>query len=266
MSKPPLKIIFFGNGPLADYTKAALEPHFSIIFHARSTTDLEQVQQIKSQHPTAFGVLASFGVLLKQPILDLFEPQGIINLHPSILPQYRGASPIETAILNGDTKFGISIIKLVPAMDAGPIYYQTSLSADYSTSKESIYQNLAKLGASWLIQNLTHLPKPRPQDHTKATFTTKLTKDLSLLQPDQKTALQLHNQIRAFQHFPKSIFSFFDQTCIIHASHIAKQPTALSIQCQPDDSGFDYLVIDQLQPLNKRPMDAAAFLNGYRKR
>lgn len=266
MPQSPLKIIFFGNGPLADYTKAALSPHFSILFHARSAADLEQVQQFKAKHPDAFGILASFGVLLKKPLLELFEPHGIINLHPSLLPQYRGASPIETAILNGDTKFGVSIMKLALAMDAGPLYYQTTLSADHSTSKDQIYQKLAALGADWLIKNLATLPAPQPQNDQKATFTAKLTKDLSPLQPDQKTALQLHNQIRAFQHFPKSTYDFFGQTCIILESHLSKQPAALSIPCQTDQSGLNHLVIDRLQPLNKRPMDATAFLNGYRKK
>ena len=88
------KIIFFGNGPLADYAKAILAPKFDIIFHAREKADLETVKALKAAHPDAHGVLASFGVMIKDDVLDLFEPEGILNIHPSLLPKYRGASPI----------------------------------------------------------------------------------------------------------------------------------------------------------------------------
>lgn len=148
------RVIFFGNGLLADAVKSILAPKTDIIFHARSKDDLETVKQLKRENPDAFGVLASFGVLIKQDILDLFEPEGILNIHPSLLPDLRGASPIEAAILRGDTTFGVSVMKLVKAMDAGPVYYQTTLAFDENTDKFTIYEALAKAGASWLVKNL----------------------------------------------------------------------------------------------------------------
>ena len=89
-------IIFFGNGPLADTTKTLLEQHsdFQIIFHAKTKQDLEEVKKIKTANPSAFGILASFGILIKSDLLELFEPYGILNIHPSLLPAYRVASPI----------------------------------------------------------------------------------------------------------------------------------------------------------------------------
>ena len=131
-----IKIIFFGNGPLADITKQLLEENQNcqIIFHAKRKEDLDVVKHLKLTNPDTFGILASFGTLIKSDLLKLFEPTGILNLHPSLLPKYRGASPIETAILNGDRDFSISIMKLVKAMDAGPIYYQTTIkSHDFSS-------------------------------------------------------------------------------------------------------------------------------------
>ena len=121
------KIIFFGNGPLAEHALRVLEKKFEVVFHAKERADLETVKKLKVSHKELHGVLASFGVMIKSDVLELFEPEGILNIHPSLLPLYRGATPIESAILNGDTEFSVSVMKLVSAMDAGPIYYQTTL-------------------------------------------------------------------------------------------------------------------------------------------
>ena len=109
------KLIFFGNGPLAETALGVLEQHFEVIFHAREKADLERVKELKCEFPEARGVLASFGVMIKNDVLEMFEPEGILNIHPSLLPLYRGASPIESAILAGDTEFSVSIMKLVKA-------------------------------------------------------------------------------------------------------------------------------------------------------
>ena len=120
------KVIFFGNGPLAEHALAVLEAKCQVIFHARKKDDLEKVAQLKHENPEAHGVLASFGVFVPQKVLELFEPEGILNIHPSLLPAYRGASPIESAILAGDTDFSVSVMKITKEMDAGPIYWQTT--------------------------------------------------------------------------------------------------------------------------------------------
>ena len=116
------KIIFLGNGMLADYALKKLEQRFKIVFHARNKADLDEVCRLKKEDSGLYGVLASFGAMVPESVLEVFEPEGILNIHPSLLPKYRGASPIESAILNGDDKFSVSVMKLVKAMDAGPIY------------------------------------------------------------------------------------------------------------------------------------------------
>ena len=289
-SKPPL--IFLGQGPLADYALETLEKHFDIIFHAKTRADLETVKTLKQRDKNLSAVLASFGVLIKSDLLNLFEPLGILNIHPSLLPKYRGPSPIETAIRNGNTEFGVSIMKLAPEMDAGPLYFQTSLTFSHSASKDEIYHSLAKTAAEWLNDNLDHLtafssqkttpaktasqktptasktPNPTPQTGTP-TYTEKLTTALSPLDPENHSALELHNQVRAYQKFPKSRYTFFGVDCIILEAHVSKPPetplntknatSPLSLKC----SDGNYLIIDKLQPAGKKPMDAKSFLNGY---
>lgn len=278
------KIIFFGNGPLADYSKAILEQNFEIVFHARTKEDLEEVKRLKAENPKLKGILASFGVMIKSDVLDLFEPEGILNIHPSLLPKYRGSSPIETAILNGDKEFSVSIMKLVKVMDAGPIYYQETLNAvsiaykKYefqhgpieanidlmipTPSKDDIYCALAFCGANWLVENLDNLPTPVDQDNTKATFTAKLDKSMSPLKPETKSADELLNEVRAFKGFPKSKHDFFGLDCIVLKAHTSdSEESKLSLKCVDDR----YLIVDEIQPAGRKPMDAKSFLNGYAK-
>ena len=273
MNKPD--VIFFGNGPLADFTLEVLTPATSIIFHARTRDDLETVKRLKSEHPEALGILASFGVLIKQDVLDLFEPEGILNLHPSLLPLYRGASPIESAILNGDTTFSVSIMKLVKAMDAGPVYHQETLD-NLPLDKTEIYTALATAGATWLCENLSNFatfrtqpdsptsifPDYHLQDDQKATFTQKLDKSMSFLAPETDSAEKTLRKIVAFQIFPKPKYNFYNQDVIILSAHIESScPDAtknLFIKCADNN----YVVVDRLQPLSRKPMDAKSFLNG----
>ena len=256
------KIIFFGNGPLADYTLNKLEQKFEIVFHAHNKADLDTACQLKKSNPTLHGVLASFGVLIPASVLKLFEPEGILNIHPSLLPKYRGASPIESAILAGDDQFSVSVMKLVKAMDAGPIYFQTTLSG-LPIHKDKIYKALAETGANWLCGNLTNLPKPTAQDDSKATFCGKFDKSMSLLTPETDTAKQTLRKIIAFQGYPKPKYAFFGTNCIILDAHLqeAGEKASLTLKC----ADGQILAIDKLQPEGRKPMDAKAFLNGYQK-
>lgn len=275
MTKP--KIIFFGNGPLADYALGVLAEKCEIVFHARKKEDLEEVKKLTSDSSDKlYGILASYGVIIRPDILELFEPEGILNIHPSLLPQYRGPSPIETAIVNGDKKFGVSVMKLAKAMDAGDIYHQATFSEkeifssdelsliDASDYKDAVYQKLSEAGARWITENLTHLPTATPQDDSKATFTKMLDKSLSPLNPAEKSAEQLLGEIRAFSGYPKSKYVFHDLECIIISAHIedsAPSKNPLALQCHDGK----YLVVDYLQPAGRKVMDAKSFLNGYCK-
>ena len=256
------KVIFFGNGPLADYALGVIKSECEVIFHAHSREDLEEVCRLKREHPEVHGVLASFGVLIKSDVLELFEPEGILNIHPSLLPSYRGASPIESAILAGDTDFSVSVMKLVKKMDAGPVYYQTTLE-NLPLCKNDIYKALAETGAEWIVSHLSNLSEPILQDDSKATFCGKLDKSMSILTPETNTAEMTFRKIVAYQGFPKPKYTFFGVSCIILEAHVLKtgETAVLSIPCADGES----VAIDRLQPEGRKAMDAKAFLNGYNK-
>lgn len=273
------KVIFFGNGPLAEYALAVISQECQVIFRARTCEDLAEVCELKREHPEAHGVLASFGVIIKPAVLDLFEPEGILNIHPSLLPLYRGASPIESAILAGDNEFSVSVMKLVKAMDAGPIYYQatfgteeikkiasaaTEVADDNFPSKAEIYQVLAEAGAKWICEHLNDLPKPIEQDETRATFCGKLDKSMGALTPETDTADLVLRKIVAYQGFPKPKYAFYDVPCIVLEAHICKpgETALLAIPCVDGAA----VAVDRLQPEGRKPMDAKSFLNGYAKK
>ena len=256
------KVIFFGNGALADYALAVIERDCQVIFHARRKEDLEEVCRLKRENPEAHGVLASFGVMIPTRVLDLFEPDGILNIHPSLLPLYRGASPIESAILAGDADFSVSVMKLVKAMDAGPIYYQTTLSG-LPLCKDEIYKTLAETGAEWIVKNLSDLPKPVLQDDAKATFCGKMDKSMSLLTPEKDSAETTLRKIVAYQGYPKPKYTFYGVNCIVLDAHALKlgEKAVLELPC----ADGQILAIERLQPEGRKPMEAKAFLNGYKK-
>ena len=256
------KIIFFGNGPLAEYALAVLERECQVIFRARTKEDLEEAKRLKRENPEAHGVLASFGILVKPDVLELFEPEGILNVHPSLLPEYRGASPIESAILNGDTEFSVSVMKLAKAMDAGPIYYQTTLK-NLPLRKNEIYKALAETGAEWIVSHLGELPKPVSQSDAEATYCGKLDKSMSQLTPDKDPAEQTFRKIVAYQGYPKPKYTFWGVPCIILEAHVAEsgEEAIITIPC----ADGVLIAVEKLQPEGRKPMDAKAFINGYKK-
>lgn len=276
MGRGMTEIIFFGNGLLAEKALAVLERECQVIFHARTREDLTRAVELKRENPAAIGVLASFGVLIPSSVLEVFEPEGILNIHPSLLPEYRGASPIESAILDGATEFSVSVMKLAKAMDAGPIYFQktltgaeiaqnagTELISGLIPPKSAIYAALAETGAEWATGHLGDLPEPMPQDETRATFCGKLDKTMSFLTPETDTAEQTLRKIVAFSGFPKAKYAFFGISCIILEAHIAKvgETAVLFLPCADGQN----LVIDRLQPEGRKAMDAKSFVNGYKK-
>lgn len=257
------KIIFFGNGPLSSYALEGLSD-FEVIFHAHTREDLDEAVRLKKENPNAIGVLASFGVLIPSSVLEAFEPEGILNIHPSLLPLYRGASPIESAILNGDTDFGVSVMKLAKAMDAGPIYSQATLE-NPPLNKDFLYKKLAHAGAAMVSSLLKSQKWPTPvaQDDAKATYCGKLDKSMSYLTPKTDTAEQTLRKIVAFQGYPKPKYVFFGKNCIILEAHILEEGETALIPLPCADEAT--LSIDLLQPEGKKPMDAKSFLNGYGK-
>jgi len=216
------------------------------------------------------AVLIAYGKIVPQVILDVF-PRGIINIHPSLLPLHRGPTPIENAILSGATETGVSLMRLSPKMDAGPVYAQQNVALDGSDTKQTLADRLSAIGVDMMLEYLPKVLKglvePVPQNSQAATYDQLITKDDSQLDWT-KPASTLEREVRAYAGWPRSRAKLGSTDVIITRSHVensAGEAGALLIDQKQLGvyCGKDILMIDSLIPAGKKEMSAAAFLAGY---
>jgi methionyl-tRNA formyltransferase len=146
--------------------------------------------------------LAAFAALVPKNILDL-APGGILNVHPSLLPRWRGAAPIQSALLAGDPVTGVSIIRLVEALDAGPILLQERTPIAPEDDFVTLEPRLAALGARLLVRALEESPPPVAQDETGVSFSRRIERDDALIDWSQP-AQTIWNQVRAYRAWPQA--------------------------------------------------------------
>ena len=221
------------------------------------------------------GVVAAYGKILPDTILHT-PRHGTINVHPSLLPRYRGAAPVHRAIIAGERETGVTIIRLVREMDAGPMLaHAVRPIADDETS-EVVDRALAEIGASLLVSTVRDIAAGRvtrqPQDHTLATLAPRLTKEDGRLDWT-RPARALHNLARGLHPWPHA-FSFLDRsrylilrTGVEPASATAHAPGEI-IEARGDRLHVacgerTVLAIHELQPEGRRRLPTRAFLAGH---
>jgi methionyl-tRNA formyltransferase len=195
-------------------------------------------------------ILSDFGQILSSKILEITK-LGAINLHPSLLPKYRGATPIPTAILNGDKETGVSLIQMVPKVDQGPILGQIKTEIYADENSLELEKRLAVLAVKLLFHALprffTENFKPLAQNGKIDSLTRKFTKEDGLVDW-QKTPIEIDRQIRALYPWPGTYTTIGDKRIILHAAHLDE----------------NQLVLDIVQPEGKSPMSFADFINGFK--
>ncbi len=211
------------------------------------------------------GVLVAYGKMVPESIIGLFK-HGIINVHPSLLPLYRGSTPIEQAILDGARETGVSLMRLVKAMDAGPIFAQSSISLSGTETKHALTRTLLTLGGELLMSHLPSIldgsAQPWPQDDTKATYTQLFTKEQSKLDttlPAQK----LERAVRALADWPKSRLALFGHDIIVLEARVAASASDGYLVIPCGDS--TYLEITKLTAPSGRTINGRDFMLGYKK-
>jgi len=237
----------------------ALEHNITVLQPTRLLDIADELAAIESP----LGVLVSYGKIIPQSIIDLFTP-GIINVHPSLLPKYRGPSPIESAILNGDTETGITIMQLSAAMDAGPLYHQVAIPLSGSETTPELEISFAERGADELVAVLPAIIdgslQPAPQDDSTATYCQLLQKSDAWLDTASLTAAAAEQRVRAYLAFPKTKVTIAGHDIVITKAHV--ESDSLSILDLPCHDGA-FLRIDSLIGPSGKQMAAADFLNGY---
>lgn len=226
---------------------------------------IDIVDDIRQLQPVA-GVLVAYGKIIPQRVIDLFNP-GIINLHPSLLPKWRGPSPIEATIANQDTEAGISIMQLEAGMDSGPVYIQKTVPLSGNESKLDLYRSLFSLGNQTLINSLPDILSaklmPTPQDDQQATYCSLLSKEMSQLNPETMTAAEANAHVRAYLGFPRSRLQLNDNSLIITQAHVSPiYEHDLSVKFKDGQ----FLTVDELIAPSGKTMAAKAYLNGLNTR
>ncbi len=232
----------------------------------------EAMQQLIDWAPDAI-VVAAYGQILRQELLNL-PPYGCINVHASLLPLWRGAAPIQAAILHGDTQTGVTIMHMDPGIDTGAMYSQRALDILPEDTADSLSRRLAFCGADLLAETLpgilTGQVQAVAQDETQATYAPMLKKEDGLLDFSQR-ACDLERRVRAFSPWPGAFITWQDQPLKIHKARVdEKTPNTppgshLVVRGYPAVATPEgALVLESIQPAGKKTMDGKAFLAGAR--
>lgn len=231
----------------------------------------EESLQTLAAYQADLMVVVAYGLLLPQSVLD--SPRlGCINVHASLLPRWRGAAPIQRAILAGDTETGVGIMKMEAGLDTGPVLLEARCPINDSDTAQDLHDRLAALGAETLLQSLnnieTRLSRARPQDDSQSTYAKKLDKREALIDW-QQPAQQILRQIHAFNPWPVAQTQWQEDTMRIWLAELGDrtrrgQPgeiIAVSKQGLEVQTGDGILRITQLQVPGKRAMPVQDFLN-----
>lgn len=245
----------------------------------------EALEQLRKWNPDLI-VVAAFGQILKKDVLDL-PGFGCLNVHASLLPRWRGAAPINAAVLAGDEGTGVTIMQMDAGLDTGPILAQRSIRLTRDDTAGSVTQALSTLGADLLLEALPDylsgklIPQPQPEEG--ATYAPMLKKEQGRLD-FTRDVHELERQIRAFNPWPGAFMDFDGTILKVHRAHAAHLPpgeglgsravkagTRLIVQNQPavgartvPEGGGGLLILDEVQPAGKKSMSGKAFLAGAR--
>jgi methionyl-tRNA formyltransferase len=217
-------------------------------------------------------VVAAFGQILRPAVLDL-PRYGCINVHASLLPRWRGAAPIQAAILEGDEQTGVTIMRMDPGVDTGPLLSQRAIPIHPEDTAGSLSQRLAGLGAQLLLETLPGYLSgdraPQPQDDSQATYAPMLKKEDGQLDFSQPAA-RLARRVHAFNPWPGAYTIWQGQILKVHQARALDEPspgpdrTAVHAGLPAVGTGDGLLVLEEVQPAGKRPMPGKDFLQGAR--
>ena len=241
------------------------------VYQPRSLRPLEAAELLREWQPEAI-VVAAFGQILRPHVLDL-PPLGCVNVHASLLPRWRGASPIQHALLAGDATTGITLMRMDEGLDTGPMFVQQALEIGPGDTAATLHDRLAVLGAEMVVHYLDEILNgrlaPQPQDETLATYAPMIDKENGRLDWT-RTSSELDRQVRAMSPWPGAFTTWDGQMFkILEASPLSgkkagKEPGQVfaagrQVAVQTGDGA---LAIERLQLAGKNALDASDFMRG----
>ena len=254
--------------------KACALAHNLPVFQPVKIRTEESVAELKTYEADIF-VVAAFGQILSKEILDM--PRfGCVNIHASLLPKYRGAAPIQWAVIDGEEESGVTIQQMNEGVDTGDILSKSIIKLDKKETGASLFDRLAVCGAELIVTTLEDIEKglavPQKQDESKATHAGKLSKEIGRLDFSQD-AVVLERKIRGLNSWPSAYTHFKGKTLKIwDADVVDKNSISISSYgevCEVTKDSFSIqtgnglLKINEVQLEGKKRMEVSAFLLGY---
>ena len=252
--------------------KAFALRHELPVYQPLRVKEPEFVQKLKEWKPD-FIVVAAFGQFLSQEILDI-PTYGCINVHGSLLPRYRGAAPIQYAILNGEKETGVTIMRMEKGMDTGPMYSKVTVPIEEEMNFARLHDELMEKGAKLLTDTLPEIAgglQPEEQDCREATYATLITKEMAKIDWTRPVR-EVHDRVRGFDPAPGAFTYLPDgkllkiwETRVADNSTGAAAGTVVSVSKNEFSvaCGEGVLRVLTVQPESKKRMPAAVFLNGH---
>jgi len=248
--------------------KAAAESEDIPVLQPERSTEPGFVEQLRALAPDV-GVVVAYGHILRPSLLAI-PKHGMINVHPSLLPELRGAAPIEWAIINGLEKTGVTIMRMDAGMDTGPILHQIPHHIPDDVTAGELAEHLAEMGAQALVEALAMLEQEgleaRPQDGAHATYAPKLTREIARI-PWGEPAERIARLIRGLDPKPGAWTELDGREVKLFGARVA-EGRGVPGQVLTADGGLviaaggGALAIDEVQPAGKAPMTAAEWIRG----
>jgi len=257
--------------PLPPPVKVAAQAEELPIFQPEKPTDGALLLRLRDLRPDV-GVVVAYGHILKADLLEL-PARGMVNVHPSLLPELRGPAPIEWAVINGLEKTGVTIMQMDAGMDTGPILHQIPHAIDPDVTGGELSEHLAEMGAQALVETLALLEsdalRPVPQDHSRATYAPKLTREIARIDWT-KDATAIARLIRGLDPRPGAWTELDGAELKLFGARVADGPGQAGEALTADGrlliaAGSGGAVeVEEVQPAGKARMGADDWLRGAR--
>ncbi|HZM95161.1 MAG TPA: methionyl-tRNA formyltransferase [Vicinamibacterales bacterium] len=253
--------------------KATALQHGLPVFQPARLRDPEVAETLNEWAPD-LGVVAAYGKIIPESVLNL-PRLGMINVHGSLLPRYRGAAPVQRAVIDGVPQTGITIMRMVAALDAGGMFAKATRPIGPDETSDVVERDLADLGAALLIEVIEDLGAGRaveePQDEALSTYASKITKDEGLVDWTLP-AVAIHNRVRGLYPWPHAFTYLEGERLILMRTHVVTGTSAAEpgtvvdvagglLQVATGNSGR--LAIDEIQPEGRRAMKIRDYVAGH---
>ncbi len=257
-----------GLKPQASAVKELAEARGLKLLQPASLKGPEIANAVAAVSPEAI-VVAAYGLMFPGSLLAL-PPLGCLNIHASLLPRWRGAAPIQRALLAGDASTGVTIMQMDEGLDTGPILLQESLLIGDRDTAGVLHDKLARVGARLIVRALIERPAPRPQDSARASYAPRIAKGEAEIDW-RRPALEIERQVRAFNPSPGAYTCLGSQALKIWEAGVEPlRSGAPGVVCTAGADGIvigcgaGALRVTQLQRAGGRRLAAKAFLAGFK--